>query len=122
MTGFSVVKGETCDLLNESGQGYKVVANLPIVDVESGYLHYKAMVSTLGGTQKIEYPPNSQYHEIKIDYRAPYGTIFGSLMLFGTIAVFVWGGLGVCLRMMMDDEPLKEAILDAEFIEEEASS
>ena len=122
MTGFSVVKGETCDLLNESGQGYKVVANLPIEDDESGYLHYKAMVSTLGGTQKIEYPPNSQYHEIKIDYRAPYGTIFGSVMLFGTIAVFVWGGLGVCLRMMMDDEPLKEAILDAEFIEEEASS
>ena len=118
MAGFSVDKNATCDLLNESGQGYKVVADLPIEDDETGYLHYKAMVSTLGGTQKIEYPPNSQYHEIKIDYRAPYGTMFGSIMLFMTIAVFVWGGLGVCLRMMMDDDLAKEAILDAEFVEE----
>ena len=116
MSGFSVAKGETCELLNESGQGYKVVANLPIEDDESGYLHYKAMVSTLGGTQKIEYPPNSQYHEIKIDYRAPYGTIYGSLMLFVTIAVFVWGGLGVCLRMMMDDQDEMDAVLVPESI------
>ena len=116
MSGFSVAKGETCELLNESGQGYKVVANLPIEDDESGFLHYKAMVSTLGGTQKIEYPPNSQYHEIKIDYRAPYGTIYGSLMLFVTIAVFVWGGLGVCLRMMMDDQDEMDAVLVPESI------
>ena len=116
MSGFSVAKGETCDLLNESGQGYKVVANIPVEDDESGYLHYKAMVSTLGGTQKIEYPPNSQYHEIKIDYRAPYGTIFGSMVLFVTIAVFVWGGLGVCLRMMMDDQKDLDAVLVPESI------
>ncbi len=121
MSGFSVAKGETCELLNESGQGYKVVANLPIEDDESGFLHYKAMVSTLGGTQKIEYPPNSQYHEIKIDYRAPYGTVFGSMVLFVTIAVFVWGGLGVCLRMMMDDQDEMDAVLVPEsiFIEAE---
>ena len=74
------------------------------------------MVSTLGGTQKIEYPPNSQYHEIKIDYRAPYGTIFGSMVLFVTIAVFVWGGLGVCLRMMMDDQKDLDAVLVPESI------
>ena len=116
MSGFSVAKGETCDLLNDSGQGYKVVANLPIEDDESGFLHYKAMVSTLGGTQKIEYPPNSQYHEIKIDYRAPYGTVFGSMVLFVTIAVFVWGGLGVCLRMMMDDQDEMDAVLVPESI------
>ena len=116
MSGFSVAKGETCELLNESGQGYKVVANLPIEDDESGFLHYKAMVSTLGGTQKIEYPPNSQYHEIKIDYRAPYGTVFGSMVLFVTIAVFVWGGLGVCLRMMMDDQDEMDAVLVPESI------
>ena len=116
MSGFSVAKGETCDLLNDTGQGYKVVANLPIEDDESGYLHYKAMVSTLGGTQKIEYPPNSQYHEIKIDYRAPYGTVFGSMVLFVTIAVFVWGGLGVCLRMMMDDQDEMDAVLVPESI------
>ena len=74
------------------------------------------MVYTLGGTQKIEYPPNSQYHEIKIDYRAPYGTIFGSMVLFATIAVFVWGGLGVCLRMMMDDQKDLDAVLVPESI------
>tara|TARA_X000001036_G_scaffold341930_1_gene321366 strand:+ start:317 stop:1123 length:807 start_codon:yes stop_codon:yes gene_type:complete len=115
---FSVVKGETCDLLNESGQGYKVVANLPIEDDANGKLHYKSMISTLGGTQKIEYPPNSQYHELKIEYRAPFGSLFGSIMLFMTVVVFVWGGLGVCLRMMMGDEEIKEAILDAEFVED----
>ena len=118
MADFSVVKGETCELLNESGQGYKVVANLPIEDDENGKLHYKSMISTLGGTQKIEYPPNSQYHELKIEYRAPYGSLFGSIMLFMTVVVFVWGGLGVCLRMMMGDEEIKEAILDAEFVED----
>ena len=121
MAPFTIKDGATCELLNETGQGYVVAANLPIEDDETGFLHYKAMVSTLGGTQKIEYPQNSAYHEIKIDYRAPYGNIYGSLMLFLTIAVFVWGGLGVCLRMMMDDDSMKDAILDAEFVEEASS-
>ena len=121
MAPFSVVEDSSCELRNSSGTGYKVVANLPIADDESGTLYYKAMVSTLGGTQKIEYPANSEVFQIKIDYRAPYGNIFGSLMLFLTIAVFVWGGLGVCLRMMMDDDLMKDAILDAEFVEEASS-
>ena len=128
MTDFSVVKGETCELLNDSGQGYRVVANIPISDDENGFLHYKAMVSTLGGTQKIEYPPNSQYHELKIEYRAPFGNIFGSLLLFSTVVVFVWGGLGVCLRMMMEDQKDIDAVLipdsiliEAEEIEEGSS-
>ncbi|MDP7374310.1 MAG: M14 family zinc carboxypeptidase [Candidatus Poseidoniaceae archaeon] len=121
MAPFSVDKGATCELLNESGQGYVVAANLPIQDDETGFLHYKSMISTLGGTQKIEYPQNEPYYEIKIDYRAPYGNIYGSVMLFITIAVFVWGGLGVCLRMMMDDDSMKDAILDAEFVEEASS-
>ena len=56
MAPFSVDKGATCELLNESGEGYVVAANLPIEDDETGFLHYKAMISTLGGTQKIEYP------------------------------------------------------------------
>ena len=76
------------------------------------------MVSTLGGTQKIEYPPTSKYYEMKLSYRAPFGNFLGSVALFGVIATFVWGGLGVCLRMMMDDELEKDAILDAEFVEE----
>ncbi len=121
MAPFSVDKGATCELLNESGQGYVVAANLPIQDDETGFLHYKSMISTLGGTQKIEYPQNEPYYKIKIDYRAPYGNIYGSVMLFITIAVFVWGGLGVCLRMMMDDDSMKDAILDAEFVEEASS-
>ena len=70
MAPFSVDKGATCELLNESGEGYVVAANLPIEDDETGFLHYKAMISTLGGTQKIEYPQNQAYYEIKIDYRA----------------------------------------------------
>ncbi len=118
MAKFRVVEGSTCDLLNSSGLGYKVIADLPVEDDENGYLHYKAMVSTLGGTQKIEYPPTSQYYELKISYRAAFGSAFGSIALFALIATFVWGGLGVCLRMMMDDESQKDAILDAEFIEE----
>ena len=121
MTGFSVLKGETCDLLNDSGQGYKVVANLPVGDDENGVLHVKAMISTLGGTQKIEYPSNSQYYEMKIEYRAPFGNVLGSMMLFMTVAFFVWGGLGVCLRLMMVDEEevLAELVSATELIEAE---
>ena len=118
MSPFTVVEDSSCDLLNSSGVGYKVVSDIPIRDDESGTLYYKAMVSTLGGTQKIEYPANSGIYQIKVDYRAPYGTIFGSVMLFVTVAVFVWGGLGVCLRMMMEDQSEIEGILDAEFVEE----
>ena len=118
MTPFEIMEDSTCELLNNSGIGYKVVANIPIGDDESGTLYYKAMVSTLGGTQKIDYPETSKIYQIKIDYRAPYGTVFGSVMLFVTVAVFVWGGLGVCLRMMMEDDQMKDSILDAEFVEE----
>ena len=121
MAKFSPVEEESCQLLNESGEGYKIIANIPIDNDETGYLHYKSMVSTLGGSLKIEYPPNSQYYEIKMDYRAPYGTIFGSVMLFMTVAFFVWGGLGVCLRMMVDDDSTGEAILEAEYVEEASS-
>ena len=118
MVPFEIMEDSTCELLNNSGIGYKVVANIPIGDDESGTLYYKAMVSTLGGTQKIDYPETSKIYQIKIDYRAPYGTVFGSVMLFVTVAVFVWGGLGVCLRMMMEDDQMKDSILDAEFVEE----
>ena len=121
MAKFSPAEEESCQLLNESGEGYKIIANIPIDNDETGYLHYKSMVSTLGGSLKIEYPPNSQYYEIKMDYRAPYGTIFGSVMLFMTVAFFVWGGLGVCLRMMVDDDSTGEAILEAEYVEEASS-
>jgi|TARA_B110000881_G_C18439835_1_gene445331 hypothetical protein len=115
--GFTLVEGETCELLNSTGEGYIVSANIPIDDSSDGVLQYKSMISSLGGTQKVEYPQNSKYYEVDIDYRAPFGSLFGSVMLFMTVAVFVWGGLGVCLRMMMSDTT-KEGILDAEFVEE----
>lgn len=130
--GFDIAEGETCQLLNSTegnttAEGYKIVANIPVDDTENGYLHYKSMISTLGGTQKVSYPPDSPYHELKIEYRAPFGSLMGSLALFMTVAFFVWGGLGVCLRMMMvDEEEVKhlddasDAILDAEI--EEGSS
>ena len=112
MAEFMVMKGETCPLLNETEEGYKVVAHLDVKDDENGFLHYKSMISTLDGTLKIEYPPFSGYHEIKISYRAPFGTAFGSTLLFMTVAVFVWGGLGVCLRMMVEDKDSVDALLE----------
>ena len=121
MSKFKVIDGSTCELLNSSGLGYKVVSHIPIEDNENGFLHYKTMISTLGGTQKVEYPPTSNYYELKIPYRAPFGSAFGSIALFALIATFVWGGLGVCLRMMVEDDDAKDAILDAEFIEEGSS-
>ena len=112
MAEFMVMKGETCSLLNETEEGYKVVAHLDVKDDENGFLHYKSMISTLDGTLKIEYPPFSVYHELKISYRAPFGTAFGSTILFMTVAVFVWGGLGVCLRMMVEDKDSVDALLE----------
>ncbi len=60
---------------------------------------------------------NPKIGKVDIDYQAPFGSLFASVMLFMTVAVFVWGGLGVGLRMMMSDTT-KEGILDAEFVEE----
>ena len=68
MSKFKVIDGSTCELLNSSGLGYKVVSHIPIEDNENGFLHYKTMISTLGGTQKVEYPPTSNYYELKIVY------------------------------------------------------
>jgi len=39
-----------------------------------------------------------------LSYRAAYGSFIGSLFMFGLTATFVWGGLAVCLRMMLSDE------------------
>ena len=51
MTPFEIIEDSTCELLNNSGIGYRVVANIPIGDDESGTLYYKAMVSTLGNSE-----------------------------------------------------------------------
>ncbi len=78
------------------------------------------MLSTLDGTNLIEYPAPGEYEEIVVEYRAPFGTVFGSIALFAIIAVLVWGSLGLCLRMMLDEDegihPADQAdeVLDAE--------
>jgi hypothetical protein len=122
--GFEKVEDSSCNLLFDSGVGTVIKADVPISDSVTGTLHYKAMISTIGGTVKVPYPANSGYEELEISYRAPFGTVFGSIFLFATVAVFVWGGLGICLRMMMDDAEkpyLEDEILDAELEEEDSS-
>jgi hypothetical protein len=122
--GFEKVEDTTCNLLYDSGVGTLIRADVPIGDSVTGTLHYKAMLSTIGGTVKVPYPANSGYEELEISYRAPFGTVFGSIFLFATVATFVWGGLGICLRMMMDDEEkpyLEDEVLDAELEEEDSA-
>jgi hypothetical protein len=58
---------------------------------------------------------------LDLQYRAAFGSLFGSLFLFTTVAFFVWGGLAVCLRMMIEDKEDVAAILIAE-LEEEGSA
>jgi hypothetical protein len=45
---------------------------------------------------------------LEVDYRADYGTLFGALFMFFLVTSFVWGGLAICLRMMLVDENDKE--------------
>ena len=109
-----------CSLSAGNGSGVVLRAHLPIGDDFSGTVHYKAMLSTLDGTNLIEYPAKGEYEEIDVEYRAPFGTVFGSIALFATVAVLVWGSLGLCLRMMLDEDeeihPADQAdeVLDAE--------
>ena len=106
------------DCLTNGVENGKVLrAMLPIPDDFSGNVYYKAELSTLDGADLLQYPEQGKPYMFEVEYRAPYGGFGGSLMLFLVVVVFVWGGLGICLRMMMDDEEAKEAILDAEFVE-----
>ena len=116
--GFERVEGVDCELLYGAGNGSLIRAEVPVSDSETGLLHYKAMVSTLGGTKKVPYPTDSSYEVLNIDYRAPYGGAFTSLALFGIIAAMVWGGLGVCLRLMLNDE---QTLAAGQIAEEHAS-
>ena len=120
MVEFELAEGETCELTNSTENSYKIVSQVPVPEDMNGILHYKAMISTLSGTQKVAYPDTSEeYYELEISYRAPFGSFIGSVALFGTVAIFVWGGLGVCLRMMMNDE--NSIIVDADLMEEGSS-
>jgi len=108
----------SCTLLNGEN-GTVIRSNLPIPDTISGEVHYKAMLGTLGGGDMYLYPANGDYYVLSIDYRADYGTFGGALFMFLIVAGFVWGGLAICLRMMLTDEEEKE-FMDA-LIEEDGS-
>ena len=97
----------TCNLLNGEN-GTVIRSNLPIEDTVSGQVHYKAMLGTLGGGDLYLYPANGEYYVLEVDYRADYGTLFGALFMFFLVTSFVWGGLAICLRMMLVDETEKE--------------
>ena len=97
----------TCNLLNGEN-GTVLRSNLPVPDTVSGQVHYKAMLGTLSGGDLYLYPPNGGYYVLEIDYRADYGGLFGALFMFLIVAGFVWGGLAICLRMMLVDENEKE--------------
>tara|TARA_B100001250_G_scaffold350878_1_gene322790 strand:- start:138 stop:2216 length:2079 start_codon:yes stop_codon:yes gene_type:complete len=108
----------SCTLLNGEN-GTVIRSNLPIPDTISGQVHYKAMLGTLGGGDMYLYPANGDYYVLSVDYRADYGTFGGALFMFLIVAGFVWGGLAICLRMMLTDEEEKE-FMDA-LIEEDGS-
>jgi hypothetical protein len=112
MIPFQEIEGTSCTLRDGDVNGTILRATVPVSDVVTGELHYKAMLSTLSGSTLFEYPANGNYNILDISYRAPYGGVFTSLALFGVIAVLVWGGLGVCLRLMMDSDG-DDVILDA---------
>ena len=108
----------TCTLINGEN-GTVIRSNLPIPDTISGEVHYKAMLGTLGGGDMYLYPANGDYYVLGIDYRADYGTFGGALFMFLIVASFVWGGLAICLRMMLTDEEEKE-FMDALIVEDGA--
>ena len=77
---------------------------VPVSETATGKLHYKASVSTLSGSDLYQYPADGDYYVLDLSYRAAYGSVFGSMFMFALTAGFVWGGLAVCLRMMLSDE------------------
>jgi hypothetical protein len=97
-----MVEGESCSL--PDGNGTVLRGMIPISETAIGKLHYKATLSTLSGSDLFQYPAEGAYYELDLSYRAAYGSFIGSLFMFGLTATFVWGGLAVCLRMMLSDE------------------
>ena len=113
------VEGETCSVSN--GNGTILRGMVPISETATGQLHYKATVSTLSGADLYQYPTIKAYYEVDLSYRAAYGSFIGSFFMFGLTASFVWGGLAICLRMMLSDDEEAFDIADA-LLEEEAKS
>ncbi|MDP7000701.1 MAG: M14 family zinc carboxypeptidase [Candidatus Poseidoniaceae archaeon] len=102
MTAFEETE-EKCTLSDGDENGTKLISNIPIPDDESGIVHYKSMLGTTSGLFMLQYPEYGQYYVLDIAYRAPYGNVLAALFLFTVVATFVWGGLGIALREMLDD-------------------
>ena len=96
-----MIEDETCSL--PDGNGTVLRGMVPISETAIGKLHYKATLSTLSGSDLFQYPAEGAYYQLDLSYRAAYGNFIGSLFMFGLTATFVWGGLAVCLRMMLSD-------------------
>ena len=118
MAPFEVDSSDSCTLGN-GDNGTVLTSSLPIPDNVAGEVHYKAMLGTLSGGNLYLFPTNGEYYVLELDYRADYGSLFGALFMFVIVTGFVWGGLAVCLRMMLVDENEKE-FMDA-LIEEGGS-
>ncbi len=116
-TVFEVVDSENC-VIGESKNGTILRASLDISETTTGELHYKVMLGTLSGGDLYEYPTQGSYYTLDLSYREAYGSVLGSLFLFAIVAGFVWGGLAVCLRMMLTDDEefieLADAVLEEE--------
>lgn len=97
----NMIEDESCSL--PDGNGTVLRGMVPISETAIGKLHYKATLSTLSGSDLFQYPAEGAYYEIDLSYRAAYGSFLGSLFMFALTATFVWGGLAVCLRMMLSD-------------------
>jgi len=119
-TAFELIEDENC-LIGGSKNGTILRAILDISETTTGQLHYKVMLGTLSGGDLYQYPEKGTYYTLDLSYREAYGSVFGSLFLFMVVAGFVWGGLAVCLRMMLSDDEELINLADA-VLEEEAKT
>jgi hypothetical protein len=104
-----------------AGNGTLLQAMVPVSETQTGELHYKAQLSTRDGIDFIQYPADGNYFTLDLTYREAYGSLFGSLVLFTLVAGTIWGGLGVCLRMMLQDQEDSVIDMTAEVLEAEAA-
>lgn len=117
MATFELIDDDNC-IIGESKNGTILRASLDISETTTGQLHYKVMLGTLSGGDLYEYPSQGTYYTLDLSYREAYGSVLGSIFLFIVVAGFVWGGLAVCLRMMLTDNDdlinLADAVLEEE--------
>jgi len=119
-TAFELIEDENC-LIGGSKNGTILRAILDISETTTGQLHYKVMLGTLSCGDLYQYPEKGTYYTLDLSYREAYGSVFCSLFLFMVVAGFVWGGLAVCLRMMLSDDEELINLADA-VLEEEAKT